>query len=242
MVPWLEPGAPFPDPRDALSDPDGLLAAGADLSPATLVRAYSSGIFPWYDADHQPILWWSPSPRCVFYPDSIHLSKSLRRHIRRTDFTISLDTDFHTVMHLCAGPRREEHGTWISEEMIDAYVRLHELGYAHCLEIRQSGKITGAIYGIQLGRVFFGESMVSPGPNGSKMALAALQALSQSLDIALIDAQVENPHLLTMGARMIDRATFRQHLRDWVPSSPTPSMWPKLHSDWDGLPDYIKTT
>ena len=242
MVPWLEPGAPFPDPRDALTDPDGLLAAGADLSPDTLVRAYSSGIFPWYDADYQPILWWSPSPRCVFYPDSIHVSRSLRRHLNNTPLTITLDSAFASIMTLCAGPRRDDGGTWISSDMINAYVTLHEMGYAHSLEVWEDGDIAGGIYGVQLGNVFFGESMVSPRPNGSKVALAALQQLSQTLGIYLIDAQVENPHLIRMGAAMIDRDTFRQHLAQWIPDAPPPQPWPKQQWDWAQLSGYKKPT
>lgn len=242
MVPWLEPGAPFPDTCNALSDPDGLLAAGADLSPDTLVRAYSSGIFPWYDAEHQPILWWSPAPRCVFYPEQIHISRSLRRHLNKTDFTVTLDTAFSTIIALCAGPRRDDHGTWISQEMIDAYVNLHEIGYAHSLEVWQSGEIAGGIYGIQLGGIFFGESMVSPQLNGSKIALAALQQLTPTLGINLIDAQVENPHLLSMGASMISRETFHQHLSQWIPDSPQPGAWPRGHWSRDELSGYIKTT
>ncbi|MZR61712.1 leucyl/phenylalanyl-tRNA--protein transferase [Alcanivorax sp. DP30] len=225
MVPWLEPGAPFPDTRDALTDPDGLLAAGADLSPDTLIRAYSAGIFPWYEADHQPILWWSPSPRCVFYPDQIHISRSLRRHLNKTDFSVTLDTAFSSVMALCAAPRKDDGGTWISDEMIEAYVKLHKLGYAHSLEVWQDGEIAGGIYGIQLGHVFFGESMVSPRLNGSRVALAALQQLARPLGISLLDAQVANPHLIRMGATMISRDTFRQHLAQWVPDTPVSAHW-----------------
>ncbi|MCK0152404.1 leucyl/phenylalanyl-tRNA--protein transferase [Alcanivorax sp. S6407] len=242
MVPWLEPGAPFPDTRDALTDPDGLLAAGADLSPSTLVRAYSSGIFPWYDADYQPILWWSPAPRCVFYPEQIHISRSLRRHLGKTDFTITLDQAFSSIMALCAAPRRDGGGTWISSEMISAYIRLHQMGYAHSLEVWQDGEIAGGIYGIKLGRIFFGESMVSPRLNGSKIALAALKQLAGTLDIALIDAQVENPHLSSMGAAMIDRETFRQHLADWIPATPEPVNWPAGQWDWATLPGNKKPT
>ncbi len=236
MVPWLEPGAPFPDTRDALTDPDGLLAAGADLSPDTLVRAYSSGIFPWYDADYQPILWWSPAPRCVFYPDQIHVSRSLRRHLNQTPLTITLDSAFSSIMALCAAPRGDGQGTWISSDMVNAYVNLHKLGYAHSLEVWQGDSIAGGIYGIQLGNIFFGESMVSPLPNGSKVALAALQALAKPLDIQLIDAQVENPHLRSMGACMIDRDTFSQHLRQWIPAHPAPAQWPKGSWTWATLP------
>ena len=231
MVPWLEPGAPFPDTRHALTDPDGLLAAGADLSPETLLRAYSSGIFPWYDADYQPILWWSPAPRCVIHPDRLHVSRSLARHLRRTAFTVTLDRDFEQVMRLCAAPRNDGAGTWISEEMVAAYVRLHELGYAHSVEIRQDGQIAGAVYGIKLGGVFFGESMVSPRRNGSKMALVALRALAPTLNIRLIDAQVENPHLMRLGAELIDRPTFEGLLDTLVPAVPAAEQWPG--TEWE---------
>ncbi len=231
MVPWLEPGTPFPDTRNALTDPDGLLAAGADLGPETLLRAYSSGIFPWYDAEYQPILWWSPAPRCVIFPDRIHISRSLSRHLRRTDFSLTLDQAFEPVMRLCAAPRADGLGTWISEEMIAAYVHLHALGYAHSLEVWQDDQIAGGIYGIKLGGVFFGESMVSPRRNGSKMAFAALQALAPSLGIQLIDAQVENPHLLSLGAELIDRTLFEDLLAQWIPDTPTPETWPQTH--WD---------
>ncbi len=231
MVPWLEPGTPFPDTRTALRDPDGLLAAGADLSPETLLRAYSLGIFPWYDADYQPILWWSPAPRCVIRPQRIHVSRSLTRHLRRTDFTVTLDRDFESVMCLCAAPRADGMGTWISEEMITAYVDLHQLGFAHSLEIWQDGAIAGGVYGIKLGGVFFGESMVSPRQNGSKMAFAALRALAPTLGIELIDAQVENPHLLTLGAELIDRPAFEGLLHQLIPDTAKAERWPD--TDWD---------
>ena len=234
MVPWLEPGSPFPDTRDALTDPDGLLAAGADLSSSTLIRAYSRGIFPWYDADHQPILWWSPAPRCIFFPDDIHISRSLQRHLRNSEFSVTLDRAFERVMRLCAQPRSDGHGTWISDDMIEAYVGLHRQGYAHSLEIWQDGDIAGAIYGIKLGQVFFGESMVSPRRNGSKMALAALKKLAPALDITLIDAQVENPHLLSMGARLLERPQFEALLSERITSTPGPEQWPA--TEWAGLP------
>lgn len=235
MVPWLESGEPFPDTRLALSDPDGLLAAGADLSPETLLRAYSSGIFPWYDADHQPILWWSPSPRCVFLPDNIHLSRSLKRHLNRGDITVTLDQCFERVMRLCGEPRGDGLGSWISEDMIQAYLALHRLGYAHSLEVWQQQHLAGAIYGIQLGGVFFGESMVSPALNGSKMALVALRQLAPGLNIRLIDAQVENPHLLTMGATMLARPDFESLLRQHITTPAAPSHWQPGRWDWPAL-------
>ncbi|MGB2337416.1 MAG: leucyl/phenylalanyl-tRNA--protein transferase, partial [Alcanivorax sp.] len=179
MVPWLEPGDPFPDTRLALTDPDGLLAAGSDLHPQTLLRAYSAGIFPWYNADTQPILWWSPAPRCVIRLDQLHVSRSLSRHLRQADFTITFDRDFEAVMRTCAAPRQGEPGTWINEEMIAAYCQLHQQGYAHSVEIWQNGSLAGCLYGVQLGQMFFGESMASPQRNGSKVALVALRNLAR---------------------------------------------------------------
>lgn len=232
MVPWLEPGDPFPDTADALDDPDGLLAAGGDLSPGTLIKAYSKGIFPWYEAEYQPILWWSPAPRCIFYPEQIHISRSLRRHLRNTAFTVTLDRAFTDIMMLCSLPRGDGHGSWIGDAMIDAYTTLHQLGYAHSLEIWQDGEIAGGVYGVKLGKVFFGESMVSRRRNGSKMALAALQALAPQLGITLIDAQVENPHLISMGARLIERERFESLLAERVDGCASAECWPE--SEWTG--------
>lgn len=233
MLPWLEAGDDFPDTRSALSDPNGLLAAGADLSLTTLLRAYSHGIFPWFDAEHDPVLWWSPSPRCVFWPEQIHCSRSLRRHIRKHALEIRFDHAFETVMRACATPRCEgEEGGWIGEEMIEAYLQLHHAGYAHCLEVWNGNDLAGAIYGIQLGQVFFGESMVSPQPQGSKVALNALGRLAPTLGIALIDAQVENPHLISMGATHLTRTEFESYLKQWVAQPVSANRWPTaaLHS------------
>ncbi|WP_372652721.1 leucyl/phenylalanyl-tRNA--protein transferase [Alcanivorax borkumensis] len=235
MVPWLEPGEPFPDTRLALTDPDGLLAAGSDLSPDTLLRAYSTGIFPWYDAESQPILWWSPAPRCVIQLEQLHVSRSLARHLRRADFTVTFDRAFETVMRTCAAPRQDEAGTWISEDMLAAYCRLHELGYAHSVEIWQNGALAGCLYGIQLGQMFFGESMASPQRNGSKVALVALRNFARKMDIQLLDAQIENPHLMSMGAEMMPRSAFEAHLQRWIPSQPAPSHWPGDRFDWPDL-------
>ena len=235
MVPWLDPGDPFPATRLALTDPDGLLAAGSDLHPQTLLRAYSAGIFPWYNADTQPILWWSPAPRCVIWLNQLHVSRSLARHLRQADFSVTLDRDFETVMRTCAAPRQGEPGTWISEEVVEAYCHLHQLGYAHSVEIWQNGELAGGLYGIQLGQLFFGESMASPQRNGSKVALVALRNLSRVLDIRLLDAQIENPHLMSMGAQMIDRDAFETCLEDWVPAQPAPTPWPDRSFDWVAL-------
>ncbi|EKF73618.1 leucyl/phenylalanyl-tRNA--protein transferase [Alcanivorax hongdengensis A-11-3] len=235
MIPWLLPGGDFPPTTSAQEDPPGLLAAGGDLSPERLLRAYSLGIFPWYDADHQPILWWSPAPRCIFTPDTLHLSRSLRRHLNRTEQTFTLDRQFDTVMRLCAAPRSDGGGSWISEDMCQAYQQLHTLGYAHSLEVWQDDELAGAIYGIKLGGVFFGESMVSPRTNGSKSALAALACLAPALGIALIDAQVENPHLMRLGARLISRQDFEQQLASLIPDHVPPEHWPRDRWQWSQL-------
>ncbi|MDX1805307.1 MAG: leucyl/phenylalanyl-tRNA--protein transferase [Alcanivorax sp.] len=235
MIPWLLPGGDFPPTHDALADPDGLLAAGGDLSPERLLRAYCRGIFPWYDAGHQPILWWSPAPRCVFWPEALHLSRSLQRHLRRTPLTFTLDHQFDAVMRACATPRADGLGSWISEEMCQAYGRLHQLGYAHSLEVWQEDTLAGAIYGVKLGGVFFGESMVSPRTNGSKSALAALTCLAPSLGIQLIDAQVENPHLMRMGAQLIRRDYFEAQLTRLIPGNPAAENWPPTRWQWPEL-------
>jgi leucyl/phenylalanyl-tRNA--protein transferase len=211
MIPWLSAGGDFPNPEHALDQPNGLLAAGGDLSPGTLLCAYRNGIFPWYDPS-QPILWWSPDPRCVFRPGDFHIGRRLRRHLRGADLTFTLDRHFDAVIDACAAPRDGDAGTWITAEMRTAYRRLHQLGYAHCLAVHQDGELAGGIYGLQLAGVFFGESMFSARANGSKSALAALWALAPRLGIELLDAQVENPHLLRLGAWLMPRAEFQDNL------------------------------
>jgi leucyl/phenylalanyl-tRNA--protein transferase len=209
---WIGPGDPpqaFPDVRRALKDPDGLLAVGGDLSPARLLYAYRHGIFPWYHAD-QPILWWSPDPRAVFFPAEFHVSRSLGRRLRRGGFEIRLDTAFAEVMAACAAPRAQqpEGGTWLTAAMQAAYGELHRLGHAHSLEIWMDGALAGGVYGIALGGVFFGESMFSRVTDGSKIALACLTRHLQRLDFALLDCQVSSDHLLRLGCSLIPRAEF----------------------------------
>lgn len=233
MVPWLPAGGAFPPVESALDDPDGLLAAGNNLAPETLLRAYRRGIFPWYD-DHQPILWWSPNPRCVFRRGDFHISRSLRRHLNSSTLTFTLDSDFETVIDACASPRDALGGTWITEDMRTAYLRLHRLGYAHCLAVRQDGHLAGGVYGVQLGSVFFGESMFSTRTSGSKSALAALWVLAPTLGIELLDAQVESPHLMTLGARLISRPDFQERLDDLI-REVTPQPWPAGPFSWRDL-------
>lgn len=223
-LPWLAPGDPFPPTGTALTDPEGLLAAGADLSPATLLAAYRRGIFPWY-SDGQPILWWSPDPRLVLRPEDFHLSRSLARTLRRDRFAFSLDHAFADVIRACgATPRHGQRGTWLTAEMIDAYVHLHELGHAHSVEVWQDGTLVGGLYGVHLDRVFFGESMFSRVTDASKSALALLCALRDTLAIALIDCQVASAHLLSLGAHEVPRTEFERQLKNLVQSM-EPSRW-----------------
>ena len=198
----------FPPVESALVRPDGLLAAGGDLRPERLLAAYRRGIFPWYSAG-QPILWWSPARRTVFDTAQVHLARRLRRWLRHCDWSIRADTDFVGVMTECAHvPRAGESGTWITAAMIDAYVRLHRHGYAHALEVRDGDILVGGIYGVALGRMFFGESMFSARSNGSKIALLALCAGLREWGFPLLDAQNASAHLASLGAHELPRTRF----------------------------------
>lgn len=207
-----DPDAPFPDPRSALAMPDGLLALGGDLSPARLLNAYRHGIFPWY-SQGQPILWWSPDPRLVFRTDGVRLSSRFRRTLRSSPWVARADTAFDRVVERCAAAsRRGQRGTWITPEMRAAYAHLHALGHAHSIEVmagpEPDAPLVGGIYGIAIGRMFFGESMFSDASGGSKAALASLAAWLHARGWPLIDAQVESPHLLTLGAGAMPRNRF----------------------------------
>ena len=210
-LPWLssDPSSPFPPVRTALREPDGLLAAGGDLHPERLLNAYLHGIFPWY-SDDQPILWWSPDPRTVFRTDGVHLSRRFRRQLRHSGWVARADTVFADVIAACAVvPRPGQNGTWITDEMREAYLTLHRLGHAHSVEVFDGdGGLVGGIYGVAVGRMFFGESMFSGESGGSKVALAALARRLHAWGWPLIDAQVENPHLLGLGAEAMPRARF----------------------------------
>ncbi|MBC7417268.1 MAG: leucyl/phenylalanyl-tRNA--protein transferase [Pedobacter sp.] len=198
----------FPNPN--LADEDGLLAVGGDLSPARLTLAYQNGIFPWYNED-QPIMWFSPPERCVIYPDRIKLSKSLKRTISSSKFNITQNAAFAEVIHSCATvPRKDQDGTWIGTDMQTAYKKLHRLGLCQSIEVWENGNLVGGVYGIKIGRVFCGESMFSKVSNASKVALAYLA----KSNIDLIDCQIENPHLISMGAEMISRELFLTMLKD----------------------------
>lgn len=220
----------FPDVSTALAEPNGLLAAGGDLSPQRLLDAYRHGIFPWY-SEGEPILWWSPDPRTVFATDRIHVSKRLRRWLRGCDWFIRADTAFVRVMRACAEPRAHQHGTWITRAMVAAYTQLHALGYAHSVEVYDAkGQLVGGIYGVALGRMFFGESMFSTASNGSKVALIALCHVLRDWNFPLLDAQVASPHLRTLGAYEMPRVAFVEQVeRLCEPAFPTDTWrerWP----------------
>ncbi|MCL2790881.1 MAG: leucyl/phenylalanyl-tRNA--protein transferase [Desulfobulbus sp.] len=204
-----EPIFPFPE----FAEPDGLLAVGGDLHPARLIAAYSMGIFPWFSAG-DPLLWWSPAPRLVLYPAEFHLPRRLKRLLTSGAFTITADTAFAEVIAGCATtPRRGENGTWITAEMQQAYIRLHELGFAHSIECWQGGQLAGGLYGVCLDRIFFGESMFTRITNASKVALATLVQHALRMGITLIDCQMTTGHLLRFGARELSRTAFQAQLR-----------------------------
>ena len=202
-------------PPVELASPEGLLAIGGDLRVERLLEAYRHGIFPWYN-DDQPILWWSPDPRAVIFPNKLHVSRSLKRTIRLGGCTVTLDTRFRDVMHGCAGPRPQypEGGTWITAEMVKAYVQLHELGYAHSVETWQDGRLVGGLYGVALGSIFFGESMFTRVPDASKVALVSLVRQLQAWGFRIFDCQQPSRHIKTLGAEDIPRSEFLNHLAD----------------------------
>ncbi len=197
----------FPPVHTALTYPEGLLAAGGDLSPERLLAAYPKGIFPWYEAG-QPVLWWSPDPRTVIEPARFHASRSLKRRVRRLQPDYRFDGDFAAVIRACQAPRDGQQGTWITADMVRAFERLYALGYAHCIEVLDGQTLIGGVYGLAIGRVFFGESMFSRASDGSKMALLALCRWMTTLGMPLLDCQVRSPHLLTLGATTMPRERF----------------------------------
>ena len=222
-LPWLDPHnehAPFPHADDALENPDGLVAAGGDLSPTRILRAYHQGLFPWYEED-QPILWWSPNPRGILYPQSYIAHKSLLRTLKRNNWHITHDESFHEVMTACAEPRGYARGTWITQEMIRAYTELHQLSYAHSVEVRDESKhIIGGIYGISIGTIFFGESMFSRITDSSKIALLFLSAYLDTWGYKVIDTQLPSKHLASLGGIEISREKYlsllSQHTQEQV--------------------------
>jgi leucyl/phenylalanyl-tRNA---protein transferase len=203
----------------ALLEPPGLLAAGGDLSPARLLAAYERGVFPWYSAQ-QPILWWSPDPRMVLFPQEFQCSRSLRKTLRNGPYTTRADHAFGATIRACAAPRRGGPDTWLNKDMIASYEHLHELGFSHSIETYEAGRLAGGLYGIQLGQVFFGESMFSLGRDASKVALARLVEECRSRDIQLIDCQVASSHLASLGAREVSRDRFVALLQRYARRSP----------------------
>ena len=203
----LAPGQDFPPTTLALDYPNGLLAAGGGLSPERLLAAYRRGIFPWYEAP-QPVLWWTPDPRSVLYLDDFHIARSLRKTLRRNQLGLAVDRRFAAVITACAGPRRGSDGTWIGEDMLQAYLGLHRRGTAHSVEVLdRDGTLVGGLYGVAVGQAFFGESMFSRVPSASRVALVALVDILRRGGFRLIDCQVESDHMNTMGARNISRCT-----------------------------------
>ena len=203
----------------ALREPPGLLAAGGDLSPARLLAAYERGVFPWYSSQ-QPILWWSPDPRMVLFPDEFKCSRSLSKTVRHGPFATRIDQAFGATIRGCAAPRRAGPETWLNTEMIDSYDQLHELGFGHSVESYRDGQLVGGLYGIQLGQVFFGESMFSLERDASKVALARLVDECRARDIKVIDCQVASAHLASFGAREVSRGQFVTLLRRFASRSP----------------------
>ena len=203
----------FPDPMTALEEPDGLLAVGGNLAANTLIEAYSRGIFPWYQ-DGDPLLWWSPSQRCVLHPSQLHVSRSLKKIIRRGDFSITSDTVFDQVLSGCIKTRiKQSGGTWITPAMRKAYNTLHNLGIAHSVEVWQDNQLQGGLYGVAIGGVFCGESMFSYSANSSKLAFVALCDRLKDADFGLIDCQMETAHLNSLGAISIARESFLERLK-----------------------------
>lgn len=219
-----DPSSPFPDVALAETEPNGLLAVGGDLSPERLINAYRQGIFPWF-SEHEPILWWSPDPRTVLYPQNIRISRSLRKTLRKGIFKVSFDNAFAQVIRACSQPRAGSPGTWLLPEMISAYRQLHALGLAHSVEVWQDGRLVGGLYGVAIGGVFYGESMFSWVSDSSKAALVHLCRLSLEVDIRLIDCQVYTNHLISLGAEEIPRAQFCRHLDDWCNLEGYPGPW-----------------
>ena len=224
MVPWLHGDDPFPPIEKALKSPNGLLCAGGDLSPVRLLDAYAHGIFPWF-SEGDPILWWSPDPRMVLYPAELKVSRSLRKTVGRGIYETRFDTAFRQVIAECAAPREGQAGTWIVPEMIAAYTALHELGYVHSVESWQDGELAGGLYGVALGRVFFGESMFTRAPDASKVALAALVDRLSARDYRVIDCQQATAHLASLGAREIPRRAFAQLLQESIQYPPRGERW-----------------
>ena len=225
MSPWLRQRTPFPPLESALIEPNGLLAASEDVTPARLLEAYRRGIFPWYSGD-QPVLWWSPDPRMVLYVDEFHVSHSLRKRVKRGDFEVRVDTAFDDVIDNCAQtPREGQLGTWITPAVIDAYRELYAAGFGHSVEAWRDGELVGGLYGLALDRMFFGESMFAHESDASKVALTGLMQILRAANVPLVDCQQETAHLASFGARPIARRRFAAHLAELIHSMEPPAGW-----------------
>lgn len=225
VIPWLRPHAPFPPLEKALSDPNGLLAASADIGPERLLEAYRHGVFPWY-SEGQPVLWWSPDPRMVLFVDEFKVARSLRKIVKAGRFEVRMDTAFRRVIEGCAlASRPGQLGTWITPDIVDAYCALHDAGHAHSVESWQEGELVGGLYGVTIGRMFYGESMFAQVADASKVALVHLVAFLRSNAMPLIDCQQETQHLARFGARPIPRREFATRLTALVNSPEPPRSW-----------------
>lgn len=224
MIPWLEAADPFPPVTEALKRPNGLLAAGGDLGLERLLDAYRHGIFPWY-GEGEPILWWSPDPRMVLVPAELKVSRSLDKTLRNRDYEVRFDHAFRAVMQACAEPREGQAGTWITAEMIEAYCRLHEAGWAHSVETWIEGELAGGLYGVGIGRMFYGESMFTRVRDGSKIALVHLVQHLERTHYRLIDCQMATSHLASLGAREIPRGEFVRRVTELVHYDVPPGPW-----------------
>ncbi len=224
MNPIFTSGTSFPPLDRALKEPNGLLAMGGGLTPQRLLEAYCKGIFPWFN-EGEPILWWSPDPRMVLFPDELRISRSLSKELKKSNYQIRTDHRFIEVMQACAAPRKGQTGTWIHPEMIAAYATLHEMKFAHSVEMWMDGELVGGLYGVALGQIFFGESMFSRAPNASKIAFVHLVKQVQEWGFGLIDCQVKTNHLASLGAREIPRAAFAQYLSELISGSPNGEHW-----------------
>jgi leucyl/phenylalanyl-tRNA---protein transferase len=211
-------------PPVQLAESSGILAVGGDLSPERLIEAYRSGIFPWF-SDGDPIIWWSPDPRFVLFPEEIYISKTMRQVLNRNVFSITFDHDFRSVIEGCRQPRRKEKGTWITDEMLEAYVRLHELGIAHSVEAWNDGSLAGGLYGLSLGKIFFGESMFARESNASKAAFVTLVKRLGERGFSCIDCQVYTEHLESLGARYISREDYLDMLREGLKPETLRGSW-----------------
>ncbi len=224
MLTWLQRNnLAFPPLEKAMREPNGLLAAGGDLSAERLVQAYRHGCFPWF-SEGQPILWWSPDPRTVLFPDELHVSRSLGKLLRKQRYQVTFDQDFAAVISACAAPRTYADGTWISEAMQQAYLRLHQQGHAHSVEVWDQGTLVGGLYGLAMGQLFFGESMFSRVDNASKVGFATLVEHLKAWGFVLIDCQMPTDHLHSLGARAITRAEFADHLKHHL-DQPSRATW-----------------